>query len=239
MCADATYKLIWQGYPVLLVGTTDRAKKFHPFGLSVTVKEEAADFAFIFRSLKNTIAKICEFDYNPTTLIADSSAAITNEFISLIRNVDIHLKLIADPKIRPKVRVDIVNMELALNEKIFDSVISLVFNKWSIEGAQTSEFLKYFKSEWINKNSGWYEGFSPEIPSTNNALESFNRTIKEQHMFGNRSPVGQFFEQIKNDIVRNWSLDRDPVRLLDYARLHIGRLHQSLPVDPTKENGPS
>ena len=27
--ADATYKLIWQGFPVLLVGTTDRDRKFH------------------------------------------------------------------------------------------------------------------------------------------------------------------------------------------------------------------
>lgn len=32
--ADATYKLIWQGFPVLIVGTTDRDKSFHPFALA-------------------------------------------------------------------------------------------------------------------------------------------------------------------------------------------------------------
>ena len=34
--ADATYKLSWHGFPLLLVGTTDADKKFHPFGLQIS-----------------------------------------------------------------------------------------------------------------------------------------------------------------------------------------------------------
>ena len=34
--ADATYKLIWQGYPVLIVGYSDADRKFHPIALSVS-----------------------------------------------------------------------------------------------------------------------------------------------------------------------------------------------------------
>lgn len=30
---DGTYKLVWQGYPVLLVGTTDIYRKFHISGI--------------------------------------------------------------------------------------------------------------------------------------------------------------------------------------------------------------
>jgi hypothetical protein len=33
--ADATYKLIWQGFPALIVGTTDYDRKLHPFRLAV------------------------------------------------------------------------------------------------------------------------------------------------------------------------------------------------------------
>lgn len=33
---DATYKLVWQGFPILVVGTTDANRKFHPFGASVS-----------------------------------------------------------------------------------------------------------------------------------------------------------------------------------------------------------
>lgn len=30
VCSDATYKLTWQGFPYLIIGTVDRAKKLHP-----------------------------------------------------------------------------------------------------------------------------------------------------------------------------------------------------------------
>ena len=33
LATDATHKLNYQGYPVLLCGTVDKTKQFHPFGL--------------------------------------------------------------------------------------------------------------------------------------------------------------------------------------------------------------
>ena len=35
ICADATYKLLHHGYPLLIVGTTDKNKSFHPFGVDL------------------------------------------------------------------------------------------------------------------------------------------------------------------------------------------------------------
>jgi hypothetical protein len=55
--ADATYKLIWQGYPVLVVGTTDKIRQFHPFGLCTCSNEQTADFVFLFEALKLGTAK--------------------------------------------------------------------------------------------------------------------------------------------------------------------------------------
>jgi hypothetical protein len=40
ICADATYKLIWQGYPVLIVGTTDIDRVFHPYGLAYALTSD-------------------------------------------------------------------------------------------------------------------------------------------------------------------------------------------------------
>ena len=77
-----------------------------------------------------------------------------------------------------------------------------------MEGTQT--FLDYFKHQWVERNFGWYEGYAPEIPSTNNGLESFNRYVKGEHTFGVRMGVGQFLELIKNNLVKSWSTDRDP-----------------------------
>jgi hypothetical protein len=46
--ADAIYKLVWQGFPVLIVGTTDRDKHFHSFGLAVTTTEQINDFVCFY-----------------------------------------------------------------------------------------------------------------------------------------------------------------------------------------------
>ena len=48
---DATYKLLWEKYPVLLIGTSDANKKFFQLGVSVTTHERHFDFKFIFEGL--------------------------------------------------------------------------------------------------------------------------------------------------------------------------------------------
>ncbi|CAF4312743.1 unnamed protein product, partial [Rotaria sordida] len=65
VCAYATYKLIWQGYPVLMVGTTDKQCAFHPFGMALCINEQTDDFEFIFKSLQITVEKLYNINYCP------------------------------------------------------------------------------------------------------------------------------------------------------------------------------
>ena len=60
--ADATYKLNWQGFPVLIVGTTDSDRKFHPIGLSVCIEEKQKDFEFIFKVIRDGLFKLDDSD---------------------------------------------------------------------------------------------------------------------------------------------------------------------------------
>ena len=81
MTVDKTYKLVHQGFPVLVFATTDRQKKFHLFGVALSSNETADDFLFVFESLKEISSiLIPNFVYSPTTIIADGAAAITNGF---------------------------------------------------------------------------------------------------------------------------------------------------------------
>lgn len=57
--ADGTYKLVWQGYPVLQIETTDMHRSFHKFGISVCTNERTADYEFMFAAVK----KRCENDF--------------------------------------------------------------------------------------------------------------------------------------------------------------------------------
>ncbi len=71
--ADATYKLIWQGFPALVIGTTDLNKAFHPFGLAICSNEKTKDFQFIFCSLQISMQKINKDLLKPTALISDAA----------------------------------------------------------------------------------------------------------------------------------------------------------------------
>lgn len=66
---DATYKINWQGYPVLLIGMTDSNRKFHPFGVCVATHECAADFESLFQTLKNSVEQLFSTDIQPKVLI--------------------------------------------------------------------------------------------------------------------------------------------------------------------------
>ena len=46
--SDATWKMVYQGYPLIMNGTTDMKKAFHPYGLWLTLTETHVDYAFCF-----------------------------------------------------------------------------------------------------------------------------------------------------------------------------------------------
>ena len=70
------------------------------------------------------------------------------------------------------------------------------------------DFLNYFDSERLKSNNGWYEGLRLHTPSTNNALEATNKTIKDGGTFRERHVLSRFLI-ICSNIIFNWSIERD------------------------------
>ena len=62
VCADATWKLLQHGYPVLIVETTDKNKAFHPYGVAICCNENENAYAFIFQSIKDSVFEIFDYD---------------------------------------------------------------------------------------------------------------------------------------------------------------------------------
>ena len=106
-------------------------------------------------------------------------------------------------KFRNEIIYDIEVLQLAKNTEIFDRASELFIQKWKdISGT----FIKYFKHEWIQKNPNWYEGEYSNLPNTNNALESFNRKIKDEYTLRERLPLGRFIiHPIQH--INQWSQD--------------------------------
>ena len=55
---DGTYKCIYQGYPVLIVGSTDKCKVFRPFELDLVIQETTLKYEFIHKSLVDLIQRV-------------------------------------------------------------------------------------------------------------------------------------------------------------------------------------
>ena len=126
----------------------------------------------------------------------------------MIRCVDKRLKSIP-AKMRNEIRSDIEFLQLSSSETISTKGFDLFKTKWQNKSVAIDNLFDYFIEQWISQCPGWYEGFAPGIPSTNNALESTNRQIKESGTFREKRDLAHFVSIVENTIVRNWSIERD------------------------------
>lgn len=173
--ADATYKLIWQGYPVLILGFSDAGRKMHPMGVAITVSETKKDFKFLFSAIAHGVSLVTsnKVTFAPTHLISDAAPAIKNGFAlafgtapgktimcwaHVVMNMDKKLHLIKDKKVRAEVRNDIIQLQLCPSGDAFLHASSLFLQKWESSDHDTQSFLDYFRGSWIDDNSTWYEG---------------------------------------------------------------------------------
>jgi hypothetical protein len=113
LATDATHKLNYNNYPIILTGTVDMAKEFQPFGIVVTMNETADDYAFMFRCIKRLASSVHQIDYKPTKLLADAAGAITNGFkqvFDLKKRIFCwaHVKRAIDKEINAKVKGKII-----------------------------------------------------------------------------------------------------------------------------------
>ena len=161
IATDGTYKLNYNNFPILLVGTTDFEKQFHPFGVMLTKNEDKEDYAFMFQSVKDLSEKIFEYDYEPTILLADAAAAITNGFelvfielqkriicwFHVSKAIRKYLDCVKDQKIKCEIYFDIVEFQHNISIEQFIPVARLMITKWQTKFSgsdQVDTFIKYF-----------------------------------------------------------------------------------------------
>ncbi|CAF4537726.1 unnamed protein product [Didymodactylos carnosus] len=163
----------------------------------------------------------------PEALVCDAAPAIKNGFTKVFgnsfyqimcwshmkRKVENRVCHVDDTNIAKELLEDIEILQLCNSSSLFELAITLFMKKWKYKNKEKNQsvldFLQYFDDEWLQSNPGWYEGVRLYTPSTNNALEAINRTIKDDGTFRERHVLSRFLTTA-SDIVRNWSIDRDP-----------------------------
>ena len=117
---DGTYKLTWQGFPVLISGITDAQHRFHPVSLSLVSHERTSAYKHLFTALKEAHADESGRELEPLFVIADGSAAITATvktvfprcprgmcWAHVVRNVDKKLLGVRNEERRKRFRWDL------------------------------------------------------------------------------------------------------------------------------------
>ena len=222
---DATYKLVWQGHPVLIFGGSDAHKVFHPYAIAVLESEVQPEISYILKEFKRVSLVLSNQNFSPECLISDAAASIKNAFLEIfgkekkvrmcwahvIRNIDKKLCKIKLDIHRNEIRSDIVLLQISSSEKEFDISYNLFRIKWiQVNDESIFNFLNYFENTWINHNKHWYEGYCLFTPSTNNCLESVNLRVKQDHTLRERIPLSRFLKVLE-DLVCFWSKERNPV----------------------------
>ena len=76
-------------------------------------------------------------------------------------------------------RNGILAIQLSNSEAIFRKSTELYLIKWlEVGDEQVTEFLNYFKQNFIDEKAGWYEGYSIGDPSQSNGIESSHKHLK-------------------------------------------------------------
>lgn len=202
--ADATYRVNFFGYPLLVFGTTDKKKSFHPIGFGLSSTENSHDYSFFFGSIKEVIHRVFKEDIVFEVLVSDAAKAIKKGFREINQNkkeVTCNYHVIDRCKKRPlnspenskPLLADIRALQLLPNESTFDEGWRLFSEKWR---AAEADFVQYMKENWIDENKNWYEGVRHFTPSTNNAVESFNGKIKSDFLYRERPLLAEFKDAI-------------------------------------------
>lgn len=186
--SDTTYKCIWQGFPVFMIGTTDWDKTYHPYGLCVCSKEQTDDFKFLFQGIKDGAKNILNHEMKQKAVVCDAAGAIINAFIEVFGDdvtvvmcwfhakvaMEEHLKMVKEEN-RQEIMADIEFLHIASTPEMFDNAAGLFMCKWM---PKEPSYSKYFEDQWLIKHRNWYLGAAEHTPCHNNALESSNRYLK-------------------------------------------------------------
>ena len=190
------------------------------------------------------------------SLMADAAKAITNGFNESEIKIFIrgmcwfHCKKACDKQIvkvhdenkRSDIIQGIITLQLSQTPEIFGAASKLFIEEWSKDMDEDVKiFIKYFKDEWIDNNSNWFESYNHPndagSTSNNNGNESINGIIKTEGTLRNLLSLNAFMSVAFNIIQKwSWAQDETNVNCIKWASLPSISLKQWTDTYKWKKN---
>lgn len=201
--ADSTYKIVYEGCPIQLFGTSDLNNKFHLIAIGFSSNENEETYQLGFEGIRDGMLDNLHEEAKFNVLVSDAAMAIKNAFNSVFPHANktvtcwFHVKKNIRSKIennRDEILGDIDKLQLCENEKLFDRACVLFTKKW--RGVEKN-FIDYFERQWLSPNNKfWFEGAEKDTPKTNNGIESTNGRLKSDFFFREKFTLPVFRSKI-------------------------------------------
>jgi hypothetical protein len=197
MQMDGTFKLNNKGYPLIIIGTTDRERQLFPSVFTITKSENVNSFTSVARATEDHCAKYFKASYQSCTrllTVSDNHGSYRNTYTELAQAKDtpflsdtttigmcyFHVKKSVPNKVaggsEHKEDMDVLAHVPAGYTSLYRNLFKFFIAKWL---PKAKRFTQKFNKVWGNKK--WSRAFLPPgTPQTNNAAESFNKHYKSQ-----------------------------------------------------------
>nr|XP_029722901.1 uncharacterized protein LOC115263748 isoform X2 [Aedes albopictus] len=226
IAADCTFKTTLEGFPLLVVCMVDEMRHAHPIAFGCLSNQSASDYEFAFNCIHETCAKIgikldaLEFFISDGETALKSAAKkvfggikTINCYFHLKQNLKKYFqkfKIQAD--LQSSISDGIDKLQIAPTQKHYESAVQLFMTDYDSVPGFTDFFAKYVN----NSNfAGWHEAFAPGVPSTNNAVEAINKSIKYNALHRQKQTLATF----KTLLLRLVETYGDPARLVHRHRV--------------------
>ncbi|POM58929.1 Hypothetical protein PHPALM_36358 [Phytophthora palmivora] len=211
---DATYKMNFREYPVLVVGMSDRSRGFHLVALFI-VPQETQDviqralmalcrlhFWITSRELvvQYTMADADQAQFNALTAVFSGAGQLQTLMCFFHVMEKVYNAIKGFPSLVASAIVsDMYDLHFARSKMQFFEVRDHVLRKWR---AQTFlwNFTQYMCAQWLfGRFSTWQIYATPiGFASTNNPVETFNALLKRDYTLRRRLKMGALLRELKN-----------------------------------------
>lgn len=251
--ADSTYKIVIQNYPLLVVGCSDLGGHFHLLALMLSTHEKTEDYKALFKAVAQSVNTIFQKTVKPKVLIADAAPAINNGFKQAFDEIETttimcwyHVTFnakkyaVSNQANREKIKDDLDKLHLCYNERVFEIGCRFFVEKWM---ETEKNFIESFKKEFIDKNQNWYNDSARFAPKTNNCMERYNGTVKQNQTYYQKKNINEFKSlmlQMASDYSRKKPEFQTEVEIIQKTMdsgLEFSQLDKSVLPIPPDENG--
>ncbi|RLN88063.1 hypothetical protein BBJ28_00003622 [Nothophytophthora sp. Chile5] len=225
---DATFKLNYRGYPVLVVGISDRSRGFHLVALYIVSGETQKIIQPMFMALKRLYGWLTGRDLVVRYAMADADKAQYNavnavlgdnpQFLSLMCFFHVMEKVCKAIKPFPSfvssdIIRDLYDLHFARTHLEFTRMRDALLRKWMTVPILI-DFAQYMSGQWLGSRfSGWQLYSTPSgFASTNNPVETFNSILKRDYTLRRCLKMGALLAELSN-CCEDQSANERPFRL--------------------------